>query len=472
MVKTAPQYVSTRGPGPAQSFLDVMMQGMAPDGGLFLPESWPALDHNLFSHLEGLGYAEIALQVIEPFVGGAIPRETLRTILTNTYGPAVFDHTAIAPLVQAGPNAWIMELFHGPTYSFKDYALQFLGRLFDYVLAQRGERITIVGATSGDTGSAAIEATRYCKNIDIFILHPQGRTSEIQRRQMTTVSAPNVFNIALEGTFDDCQGVVKELFADEKFRKDMNLSAVNSINWVRILAQIVYYVTAAVALGAGRRPISFAVPTGNFGNVYAGWVARRIGVPISNLVVASNRNDILTRFFETGTMKAEGVVPSLSPSMDIQISSNFERYLCDLLDRDYQQLTRLMARFRAEKSFTLGAELMQKARADFRAQRCADLDTLAMMKQCYQATGLIIDPHTAVGMFAAQAEMERNPATPMVMLACAHPAKFPEAVKQATGVSPVMPEKLAGLSGKAEHLMVLPRDTARVQAYIKGTLKR
>jgi threonine synthase len=377
----------------------------------------------------------------------------------------------MAPLAQVGPNAWVMELFHGPTYSFKDYALQFLGRLFDYVLAQRGERITIVGATSGDTGSAAIEATRYCKNIDIFILHPQDRTSEIQRRQMTTVSAPNVFNIALEGTFDDCQGVVKELFADQTFRSDVNLSAVNSINWVRIMAQIVYYATAAVALGAGQRPISFAVPTGNFGNVYAGWVARRMGVPINNLVVASNRNDILTRFFQSGEMKMEGVVPSLSPSMDIQVSSNFERYLCDLLGRDHQRLVGLMQSFRDQKSFKLPDDLMQKARTDFRAQHCSDLDTLSMMKQCYQATGMIIDPHTAVGMFAAQDEMERNPATPMVMLACAHPAKFPDAVKQATGIDPVMPEKLAGLARKAEHLIVLPRDTGRVKTYIKSALK-
>ncbi|HEY0901667.1 MAG TPA: threonine synthase [Micavibrio sp.] len=472
MVKAPLQYISTRGAGGSHSFIDVMMQGMAPDGGLYLPESWPELDRDLFSHLSGSSYADIALQVIEPFVAGTIAPETLRALLNETYGLHVFNHSAMAPLVQAGPNAWIMELFHGPTYSFKDYALQFLGRLFDHVLAQRGQRITIVGATSGDTGSAAIEATRYCKNIDIFILHPQGRTSEIQRRQMTTVDAPNVFNIALEGTFDDCQAVVKELFADQAFRADVNLSAVNSINWVRIMAQIVYYATAAVALGAGQRSISFAVPTGNFGNIYAGWVARRIGVPIDKLVVASNRNDILTRFFETGAMKAENVVPSLSPSMDIQISSNFERYLCDLLGRDHQKLAALMQQFRDHKSFHLDESLLQQARADFRARRCSDQDTLAMMKQCYQATGIIIDPHTAVGMFAAQEEMERNPATPMVMLACAHPAKFPEAVQQALGIEPVMPEKLGAVRKKAEHLMALPRDTARVRHYIKSALKR
>jgi threonine synthase len=472
MTKTDLKYVSTRGPGPSHSFIDVMMAGMAPDGGLYLPETWPELDRDIFSHLSGMSYAEIAMHIVEPFVGKDLAQETLQSLLNETYTPEFFDHTTLTPLIQAGPNAWIMELFHGPTYSFKDYALQFLGRLFDHVLAQRGERITIVGATSGDTGSAAIEATRYCKNIDIFILHPQGRTSEIQRRQMTTVSAPNVFNIALEGTFDDCQGVVKSLFADEKFRNDVNLSAVNSINWVRIMAQIVYYAVAAVALGAGQRPVSFAVPTGNFGNVYAGWVARRMGVPIKNLVVASNRNDILTRFFETGEMKIEGVVPSLSPSMDIQISSNFERYLCDLMGRDYQSLAKLMEGFKTQKSFRLSGSLMEKARNDFHSYRCTDIQTLEMMKQCHKATGIVIDPHTAVGFHAAQQEMERDPVTPMVMMACAHPAKFPDAVRQATGIDPVMPPSLAAVRNKAEHLIVLPRDTDRVQKYIRQSVNK
>lgn len=470
MAQASLKYVSTRGPGQGHSFLDVMMAGMAPDGGLYLPESWPVLDRDIFSHLSGMNYADVAMHVIKPFVGGDIPAETLQALLKDTYAPGIFDHAAIAPLVQAGPNAWIMELFHGPTYSFKDYALQFLGRLFDHVLAQRGERITIVGATSGDTGSAAIEATRYCKNIDIFILHPQGRTSEIQRRQMTTIDAPNVFNIALQGTFDDCQATVKALFADEKFRRETSLSAVNSINWVRIMAQVVYYAVAAVALGAGQRPISFAVPTGNFGNVYAGYVARRLGVPIKNLVVASNRNDILTRFFETGTMKIEGVVPSLSPSMDIQVSSNFERYLCDLTGRDYDKVAALMNDFRDKKTFTLPPALLERARQDFRAHRGSDLDTLAMMKQCHQATGIVIDPHTAVGMLAAQKEMERDPATPMVMLACAHPAKFPEAVRQATGIDPLTPSRLDAVRTKAEHLSVLPCDIDRVQRYIRGNI--
>lgn len=466
------KYVSTRGPGPSQSFIDVMMAGMAPDGGLYLPETWPSLDPQLFTRLSGMSYAEIAMHVVKPFVGKDIAAKTLQSLLNDTYTPDFFDHTAMTPLVQAGPNAWIMELFHGPTYSFKDYALQFLGRLFDHVLAERGQRITIVGATSGDTGSAAIEACRHCKNIDIVILHPQGRTSEIQRKQMTTIDAPNVFNIALEGTFDDCQGVVKALFADEKFRDDVNLSAVNSINWVRIMAQIVYYAVASVALGGGQRPISFAVPTGNFGNVYAGWVARKIGVPIKNLVVASNRNDILTRFFETGEMKIGSVAPSLSPSMDIQISRNFERYLCDLMDRDYQGLSRLMDSFRTQKAFRLSGDLMSKARQDFQAYRCTDADTLELMKQCYLATGIIIDPHTAVGMHAAQYAIARDPATPMVMMACAHPAKFPEAVRQATGIDPVMPPGLAAVQGKAEHLTVLPCNLDKVRSHIRQSVNK
>lgn len=461
------QYVSTRGPGPAHGFLDVMMAGMAPDGGLYLPTEWPELDPHLLDHMAGLSYPEIAFHVIRPFVGGTIPDDVLVRILNETYTPDHFDHTAFTPLNQVGPNAWVMELFHGPTYSFKDYALQFLGRLFDYVLEQRGQRITIVGATSGDTGSAAIEACRNCRNIDIFILHPEGRTSEIQRRQMTTVSAPNVFNIALEGTFDDCQGVVKSLFADQAFRDDVRLSAVNSINWVRIMAQIVYYAVACVALGAGRRSVSFAVPTGNFGNVYAGYAARRMGLPIRNLVVASNRNDILTRFFETGEMKIEGVMPSLSPSMDIQVSSNFERYLCDLMNRDHQGLASLMNSFKTQKAFRLSGELMSRARQDFHSYRCSDEDTLEMMKRCHDATGIIIDPHTAVGFHAAQYELEKDPATPMVMLACAHPAKFPDAVRRAIGIDPVMPEALARVKTRAEQLIVLPNDLDKVRNYIR-----
>ena len=321
-------YISTRGGVSPQSFTNVLLQGLAPDGGLYIPEKWPELNADELQNMAGLPYADVAHKVISKFVGDDIAPATMKKILSEVY-EGEFSHSCVAPLVQISPNVWVMELFHGPTLAFKDYALQLLGRLFDHVLEQRGERVTIVGATSGDTGSAAIEACKGCKNIDIFILHPEGRTSEVQRRQMTTIDAPNVHNIALKGTFDDCQNMVKAMFNDKNFRQDINLSAVNSINWARIMAQIVYYVTASLALGGPQRKVSFAVPTGNFGNVYAAYAARQMGLPIQRLVIGSNRNDILTRFFETGTMKTTAVEPSLSPSMDIQISSNFERYLCD-----------------------------------------------------------------------------------------------------------------------------------------------
>ena len=344
--------------------------------------------------------------------------------------------------------------------------MQFLGRLFDHVLEERGERITIVGATSGDTGSAAIEACKGCKNIDIFILHPKGRTSEVQRRQMTTVDAPNVHNIALEGNFDDCQAIVKGLFADQKLREQINLSAVNSINWARIMAQIVYYFVAGLALGAPGRPVSFTVPTGNFGNVYAAYAARRMGLPIHRLGIATNRNDILARFFEGGEMKLETVVPSLSPSMDIQVSSNFERYLLDLLGNDQAQLGKIMDGFKKNGSFKLPPAAMKRAREEFTASRCGDLETLDVMKSCYAETGILIDPHTAVAMHGATATMQKEPQVPMVVLACAHPAKFPEAVEQATGVKPPAVARLTDIMKKAEHYTPMPHDLDMVKKYV------
>lgn len=345
--------------------------------------------------------------------------------------------------------------------------MQFLGKLFDYILVRENRRITIVGATSGDTGSAAIEACRTCRNIDIFILHPQGRTSEVQRRQMTTVDAPNVFNIALDGTFDDCQHIVKSLFADASLREELNLSAVNSINWVRIMAQIVYYFVAALALGAPQRPVSFTVPTGNFGNVYAGWAARRMGLPIHTLGIATNHNDILTRFFESGEMKIDSVVPSLSPSMDIQISSNFERYLFELTGQDHAALQKIMERFRNNKSFILDREQMIRARKDFIAQRCSDSGTIEIMKKYFEETGNLIDPHTAVALYGAQKIMATDPAVPMVTLACAHPAKFPQAVHQATGIAPPDVPRLAALMKKPEHYTSLPNDLPKVKNFIR-----
>lgn len=459
-------YISTRGDSGRQSFTDVLLQGLAPDGGLFIPESWPEIDRTLLTKMAGTPYSDVAYHVMKPFIGDTINDRDFQALIQTTYREG-FSHSAVAPLVQIGPNAWILELFHGPTLAFKDYALQFLGRLFDYVLEQENKRITIVGATSGDTGSAAIEACKSCKNIDIFILHPKDRTSDVQRRQMTTIDSPNVFNIALEGTFDDCQNMVKAMFNDKKFRAEMNLSAINSINWARIMAQIVYYVTTSLALGAPDRPVSFAVPTGNFGNIYAAWAARRMGIPIQNLVIGSNKNDILTRFFETSSMKVEGVDPSMSPSMDIQISSNFERYLCEIMGRDHMGLQKLMHSFKERGSFTLGDEYMAKARKDFHARRCNDNDTLQMIAACYQETGYLIDPHTAIGLYSAW-QVKQDPSIPVVALACAHAAKFPDAVEKATGIRPKLPAHLEDLFDRAEKMAVIDNNLEKVQTFIRS----
>lgn len=456
------RYSSTRGGDVQRNFNDVLLSGMARDGGLFIPDSWPTLP--VLS--KGMAYSDVAHAVMQPFVEKSIKTDHFRALVEKTY-PQSFTHPAVAPLVEIGPNEWLMELFHGPTLAFKDYALQLLGGLFEQVLDRRGERVTIVGATSGDTGSAAIEACRGCAHIDIFILHPKGRTSEVQRRQMTTVDAPNVYNIALEGSFDDCQSLVKAMFADEAFRGDMNLSAVNSINWARVMAQIVYYVNAALTLNGASAPVSFAVPTGNFGNIYAAYVARQMGLPIDQLIIGSNRNDILTRFFETGTMQAQSVEPSLSPSMDIQISSNFERYLCDLLGRDRTAVAGMMGEFRTNGAFSVTSAQKAQANADFTARRCNDDDTLAMMRACYKETGYMIDPHTAVGLHAAR-QARANADYPLVALACAHPAKFPDAVEQATGIRPPLPPNMADLFERQEHVSVLPNDLKTVQDFIKA----
>ncbi len=462
------QYVSTRGPGNPQPFQHVLMSGLAPDGGLYIPESWPQADPSMLAGLAGRPYAEIAWQMMSAFAGDILPPGELQAVMREAYALGNFDHAAVAPLVQIGPDLWLLELFHGPTLSFKDYALQIVGRLFDRVLEHSGQRMTIVGATSGDTGSAAIEACKGCRNLDIFILHPRGRTSEVQRRQMTGVGAPNVFNIALDGTFDDCQALVKSLFADQALREKYHLSAVNSINWARIVGQMAYYIAASVALGAPGRAVSFVVPTGNFGNIYAAWAVRRMGLPIGSLTVASNRNDILTRFFETGTMKVERVDPSLSPSMDIQVSSNFERYLCELLGRDFAAVRRLMEGFASKGAFILPSDLHRAALNDFHAVRCSDAGTLETMRLCHAETGMLIDPHTAVALHAARSV---KTGSPTVVLGCAHPAKFPEAVQKATGITPPVPPRLAGIMNKAEHMIALPNDLDRVRNFIRANAK-
>lgn len=457
------RYISTRGAAPALSFEDVLLTGLARDGGLYVPETWPHLSGDDLRSLRGLPYAEVAARVMRPFLGGAIADADFDHLVRDAY--AGFDHAAVTPLVQIDHNLWLLELFHGPTLAFKDVALQLLGRLFDHVLAARDARITVVGATSGDTGSAAIEACRDRARVDIVILHPEGRTSPVQRRQMTTVTASNVHNVALQGTFDDCQDLVKAMFNDIAFRDRLHLSAVNSINWARIMAQIVYYVSAAVALGAPDRPVTFAVPTGNFGNVFAAYAARAMGVPIRTLIVGTNSNDILARFFASGTMAAAPVTPTISPSMDIQNSSNFERLLFDLLDRDGAAVTASMARFRAEGRFSVTEAQLDRARALFRAHRVDEAETRATIAAVHARTGLLIDPHTAVGVAAARAAHDGSRA-PVVALACAHPAKFPDAVAAATGVRPALPPRLADLFERPEYVTVLPNDLAQVQNFV------
>lgn len=457
------QYISTRGAAPALEFDDVLLAGLARDGGLYVPQAWPSLGGPAIAKLRGKSYVEIATAVMLPFLGGKIAEADFRAMVTDAY--ATFRHQAVTPLKQIDQSLWLMELFHGPTLAFKDVALQLVGRLYDHVLKQRRQRVTIVGATSGDTGSAALEACRDREAIDIFILHPKGRVSEVQRRQMTTIPSSNVFNLAIEGTFDDCQDMVKALFNDHAFRDQVNLSAVNSINWARVLAQIVYYVVGAVALGAPDRPIGFSVPSGNFGNIYAGYGARQMGLDLAPLIVGSNRNDILTRFFNDAAMQITGVEPSLSPSMDIQVSSNLERLLFDLYGRDGAALSAAMNDFRAKGRLTAPRQTWSLVDKLFGAAAFDDEATLAAMRDLYHRTGELIDPHSAIGLAAAEAK-RRDPETPIIALATAHPAKFPDAVAKATGQRPALPEHLADLYDRPERMTVLPNDLARVKEFV------
>jgi threonine synthase len=462
--ETRVRYLSTRGAAPSVGFDDILLEGLARDGGLYVPASWPQLDRAALRALSRLSYADLAIRLTRPFIGAAIAEDDYARLVRETY--AAFDHAEVAPLVALGRDEWLVELFHGPTLAFKDYALQLVGRLFDHVLRRRGQRITIVGATSGDTGSAAIEACRDRAAMDIFILHPKDRVSEVQRRQMTTVLSPNVHNIAVEGTFDDCQDLVKGLFADEAFRDEVALSAVNSINWARVMAQVVYYFWAAFRRGAPERPVAFAVPTGNFGNVYAGYVARQMGLPISRLIIGTNRNDILTRFFETATMAIRGVEPSLSPSMDIQVSSNFERLLFDMLDRDGARIAATMKAFRETGRLKVGGEILRQARHLFAAHRLSDSETLEAIKRIHDDTGHLLDPHSAIGVAAGRACRRPEDGT-LIALATAHPAKFPDAVERATGVRPALPAGLADLHQREERYAVLPNDLDAVREHVR-----
>lgn len=459
------RYVSTRGAAPDLDFADVLLQGLARDGGLYVPAAWPRLSAAEWRALAGAGYADVAFAVLRPFVGGAIASADLKRMIDDSYRG--FAHVAVAPLKQIAANDWLVELFHGPTIAFKDYALQLVGRLFDHVLAKRGARVTIVGATSGDTGSAAIEACKDRAALDVFILHPHGRVSDVQRRQMTTVAAGNIHNIAIEGTFDDCQDLVKAMFADEKFRDAHALSAVNSINWARIAGQVVYYATTALALGAPDRPLSFCVPTGNFGNVFSAYVAREMGLPIARFVVGSNRNDILTRTLDTGTMAMRAVEPSLSPSMDIQVSSNFERLIFELMAREGPRVAQMMADFRATGSLRFPPAMVAALTRRFMGASVDDAATLDGIRRVHGETGEILDPHSAIAVQAARAR-RGDPAVAMACLATAHPAKFPDAVERAIGIRPPLPRHLADLLERKERLSVLPNNLARVQEFVRA----
>jgi len=459
------RYVSTRGSAPTLGFADVLLAGLADDGGLYVPESWPTLPPTWREAAER-GYAAAAVGVMWPFVEGALDRATFEAIVADAY--ACFDTPEVVPLVPLDGDVYLAELYRGPTLAFKDVALQLVGRLFDHELARRGGRVTVLGATSGDTGSAAIEALRDRAAVDCVILHPHGRVSEVQRRQMTTVDAPNVFNVAVEGTFDDCQDLVKAAFADGAFRDAVHLTAVNSINWARVMAQIVYYVTTAAIFGG--RPVRFVVPTGNFGNVYAGWGARAMGLPVERLVVASNRNDILTRAFHTGTMALDGVVPTLSPSMDIQVSSNFERLLFELAGRDGAATAAQLARFRTAGSVELTEAQRRGIDTHFEAARCDDEGTLAVIRDVHDRHGLLVDPHTAVGIAAARS-VPGPAGTPTIVLATAHPAKFPDAVERATGVRPALPDRLADLFERPERCTTLPNDLAAVERFVSAAVR-
>src|SRR5579883_150104 len=460
-------YISTRhgsaGSPTSLGFEDVMLAGLARDGGLYLPAEWPQFSKAEIAAMKGKPYREVAYRVMRPFVGSAFDEMTFRRLIAEAY--ASFDVADVAPLKPLDEDLHLLELFHGPTLAFKDVALQLLGLMLDHTLQQRSDHAAIVGATSGDTGSAAIEAVRDRRTIDIFMLHPRGRVSEVQRRQMTTVLAPNVHNIAVHGTFDDCQDLAKACFNDLAFRDRHALTAVNSINFARVMAQIVYYFWAALKLGAPDKPVAFTVPSGNFGNVYAGYAARQMGLPVSHFVIATNTNDILARFFESGAMTTSEVVPTLSPSMDIQISSNFERLLFDLYGRDGRALAEAMVGFRKSGTLKVGANALGNVRELFDAGRIDDDATLKAIAECAKRFNQTIDPHTAVGYAVAQRH-RRDAKVPMVVLATAHPAKFPDAVQKATGQRPALPPRLSDLMDRTERVERLANDAAALKALI------
>ena len=462
-------HVSTRGQAPTLRFADALLAGLARDGGLYWPDMIPALDLSTIANFAGRPYADVADKVIGSFTADAIEPKALRRMVDEAYG--TFRHRAVCPLVQLDSNLFVLELFHGPTLAFKDVAMQLLGRMMDHVLEQRGERATIVGATSGDTGGAAIDAFKGLKRVDVVIMFPHGRVSDVQRRQMTTIDADNVHAVALDGSFDDCQNLVKAMFNHHAFRDELQLAGVNSINWARIVAQIVYYFTSAVALGGPHRPVSFSVPTGNFGDILAGYVAKRMGLPIKMLDIATNENDILARTLESGRYEMKGVHPTMSPSMDIEISSNFERLLFDAYGKDAGAVNRLMASLKQSGAFAIADEALARIRQEFSASAATEEDVRAAMKEWYDATGYMLDPHTAVGVVSGQRALKKDPATPMIVLGTAHPAKFPAAVEAAIGVRPELPPHLSDLMERREIFTRLPNEQKAVEDFVRSVAR-
>ena len=457
------RYVSTRGAAPDLSFEEAMLTGLARDGGLYVPAEVPVMARGDIAALAGLSYEEVAFRVMRPFIGDAFTDEEFADIIARAY--AGFGHAARAPLGQLAPNHFLLELFHGPTLAFKDVAMQLIGQLFQASLSRSGKRVTIVGATSGDTGSAAMAAFRGLDNVDVFILFPHGRVSDVQRRQMTTVSEANAHALALTGDFDDCQARLKDMFNDHAFRDEVHLAGVNSINWARVLAQVVYYFTAAVSLGAPHRPVSFTVPTGNFGDIFAGYIAKRMGLPIEKLVIATNQNDILHRAMSGGAYETHGVTPSISPSMDIQVSSNFERALFDVYDRDGGAVAQLMDELKGQGGFRISQGALERLRGLFASGRCSEEETLAMITRANAEMGELLCPHSAVGVHVAQDHLGT---TPMITLATAHPAKFPDAVERASGIRPGLPARMADLFDRPERVTRVENDLAQLEALVRA----
>ena len=460
------KYISTRGKAPVLTFKQALLVGLASDGGLYVPLEWPSFSADKIRSFAGMPYTEVAFHVIKAFVGAEIEDAALQGMIKDAY--ATFHHSAVVPLKQTGANDWVLELFYGPTVAFKDVAMQILARLMDHVLTEQNSRLTIVGATSGDTGGAALEAFKNCDRINTFFMFPNGKVSDVQRKQMTTVGATNAHAIAIDGSFDDCQNMVKEMFADHAFCNDVQLSAVNSINWGRIMAQTVYYFTAAAALGAPDRSVSFCVPTGNFGDIFAGYVAKRMGLGIDRLVIATNENDVLHRVLETGKYSLTDVKVTMTPSMDIQISSNFERLLFEAANRDASAVSSLMADIKTNGSYTLPNEIHGYIKGLFSSGSANQAQTLEMMAKIYDSSGLLVDPHTAVALCVAKSTADC--ASPMVTLATAHPAKFPQSVFEATGQQALLPDWAAQRAENPEVLSIVDNDLATVKEFIKETL--